>query len=90
MGFWDDFATGFRMVADPIYDHTVKPAFNLIDRASGAAGNVITGAGNIAQGAGNAALGLGDFLGGNSNFLLYAGLGLVAVLVVPKLIDKIL
>ena len=90
MTFWDDFATGFKMPFEFIYDHGIKPAVNVFDKASGAAGKVADAAGNVASGAGNIANGLGDLLSGNSNILMYIGLGIVGVVVLPVLLDKLL
>jgi len=88
--FWDDFATGFKMPFEYIYDHGIKPAGNVLDKFSGAAGKAADAAGNLVTGAGNAALGLGDLLGGNSNILMYIGLGILGVVVLPVLLDKLL
>lgn len=90
MGFFDDFWTGFKSPFEMVYDHGIKPGLNILDKASGAAGNIIGAAGNIAQGAGSAALGLGDLLSGNSNILIYLGFGIVAVAVLSTLINKLL
>ena len=90
MGFWDDFATGFKMPFEFIYDHGIKPSVTMFDKATGVAGKVVDAAGNVATGAGNIASGLGDLLSGNSNILMYIGLGIVGVVVLPVLLEKLL
>jgi hypothetical protein len=54
--------------------------FDKVDRAS----DKVMDAGT------NAAGGLADLLSGNSNILVYAGVALVAVIVLPKVLDKVL
>jgi len=83
MGFLSDVWDGFKSVPVGIYNKVIDPSLNNFNRLSGAAVN-------IAEGAGKGVQGLGDILSGNSNILLYAGLAIVGILVVPKLLDRIL
>jgi len=62
----------------------------MFDKATGVAGKVVDAAGNVATGAGNIAEGLGNLLSGNSNILMYIGLGIVAVVVLPVILEKVL
>lgn len=94
MGFLNDFWDGFKSVPVGIYDKVLKPvgekvwgvASNSLDRVD-QLGNAAV---NVADGIGKGAQGLGDLLSGNSNILLYAGIALVGVLVLPKLIDRVI
>jgi hypothetical protein len=82
MGWWNDFKDGFS-----------KPyvwAYHKFERVDRTADHVADTADRVVDGAGKAAQGLGDLLSGNSNLLVYAGLGIVAVVVLPKLIDRVL
>jgi len=83
MGGFDDFLTGFKQPFEFVYDHGVKPGLGLLDKATGTAGKLLDAGGNVATG-------LGDLLSGNSNILLYIGLGIVGVVVLPVLLDKFL
>jgi len=94
MGFVDDVWSGFKSVPVGIYNKVIEPvgsklwnvgshSLDRIDQLGGAAVNV-------AEGIGKGAQGLGDILAGNSNILFYAGLALVGVIVLPKILDKIL
>jgi hypothetical protein len=82
MGFWQDFATGFQM--------PFEWGYNKLSRIDGVANNAINAAGNVVQAGGNLAGGLGDLLAGNSNILLYLGIGVVTIVVLPVLLDKLL
>ena len=73
--FWDDFKDNF---AKPW-----KWAYSKFEKSDKAADKVLD-AGT------NAAASLADILGGNSNILVYAGIALVAVIVLPKVLDKVL
>ena len=83
MGFFDDFATGFKMPFEWSWDHIGERVVNIADKSLDAAGN-------LASGAAGAANGLASLLSGNSNILLYAGLGIVAVVVLPVILQKVL
>lgn len=72
--FWSQFGQGFSKPFVGIY--------NLGDKAFSASENII-------DGVGSAAGALDDILSGKSNFLIYAGCALVAVIVLPKLIDRV-
>jgi hypothetical protein len=73
--FWDDLGDGIQMPFKWAYGK-----FDKVDHAS----DKIMDAGT------NAAGGLADLLSGNSNILVYAGVALVAVIVLPKVLDKVL
>ena len=73
--FWDDFKDGFAKPFEWAYHKLDK-----VDKASDKVMDAST----------NAASGLADLLGGNSNILVYAGVALVAVIVLPKVLDKVL
>jgi hypothetical protein len=78
-GFWNDFADGFSMPFKWGYEK-LKKADKVVDKS-------LDGAGSIAEG-------ISNILSGNSNILLYLGLGVVAVgtafIVIPKLVDKVI
>ncbi len=82
IGFFNDFGDNFikpwKWAADKF-----KKADRTVDHAADTADRVVDGAGKAAQG-------LGDLLSGNSSILMYLGIGLVAVVVLPKLIDRVL
>ena len=82
MGFLSDFGDGFikpwKWAADKF-----QRADKTVDHAADAADRVVDAGGKAAQG-------LGDLLSGNSNVLVYLGIGIVALAVVPKLIDRVL
>jgi hypothetical protein len=82
MTFWNDLGDGFKRPFEWAY-HKFERVDRTADHAADTADRVVDGAGKAAQG-------LGDLLSGNSNILMYAGLGIVAVVVLPKLIDRIL
>ena len=94
MTFLKDFWDGFKSVPVAIYDKVLKPvgtkvwdtASHSLDRID-RIGNAAT---NAAEGVGKGVQGLGDILSGNSNLLVYAGLALVGIMVLPKVIDKVL
>ena len=78
---WDDFGDDVTVA----YNDGIKPA------ATGAynlAKNNFNRLNGVADAAAGAATNLLDFLGGNSNILVYLGIGLVAVIVLPELIEK--
>ena len=83
MGFLNDVWDGFKSVPVGIYNKVIEPSLNRFNRFGDAATNA-------AEGIGKGVQGLGDILSGNSNILLYAGLALVGVLVLPKVLDRIL
>ena len=82
MGFWDDFAEGFTMPFKYVYSK-----FEKIDKLADGLANAGV---NVANAGANAAGGLADILAGNSNILLYLGIGIVAITVLPVLIEKLL
>lgn len=82
MGFWDDFGTGFVMPFDWAYDKA-KKVDHVGDAVLNSAGTAIGGTADIIGG-------IGNVLSGNSNILVYCGIALVAVIIVPKLLDKVL
>jgi hypothetical protein len=94
MGFLSDFWEGFKSVPVGIYDKVLEPvgskvwgvASNSLDNINRINGAVV----GAAEGVGKGVQGLGDILSGNSNFLMYAGIALVGILVLPKIIDRIL
>lgn len=100
----DGFTSVFSGVKDfgsGVFDKVLKPigekawsfgqkALDRVDRIGAVGDKAIGAAGNVVEGAGNVAQGLGNLLSGNSNILVYLGIGLVAVMVVPKIIDKVL
>ena len=75
MPFWDDFAEGLQMPFKWA-EKKFDKADKLVDK--------------VADSAGNAAGGLADLLGGNSNILLYIGIAVVAVVVLPTVLNKVL
>jgi hypothetical protein len=85
----------------PLYNNVIKPigekalqyvqrAADRADKLSGLADRAVDASGQLVTGAGNAAEGIGNFLGGNSSTLLYIGLGVAGIIILPKLIDKVL
>ena len=83
MGFFDDFAEGFQKPFVWTWDHVGSKVLKIGEKSLDAAGN-------LASGAAGAAEGLASLLSGNSNILLYAGLGIVAVVVLPIVLQKVL
>ena len=79
MGFWNDFGDGFTM--------PFKWAGEKLKKIDKVADKSLDGAGSIAEG-------ISDLLSGNSNMLMYLGLGIVAIgtayVVIPKLVDKVI
>ena len=90
MGFFDDFAGGIKSVGEFVYDKGLKPVYNraegILNRVDKVNDSIVTAAGGVANGV----AGLGDILAGNSSFFLYAGIAIVAILVLPKVLDKVL
>lgn len=74
-GFWQDFAMPFEETGKWLYNKG-KKVDKLADKSLDSAGSV--------------AGGLADILSGNSNVLIYLGIGLVTVIALPKIIDKVL
>jgi len=101
MGFFDSVWGGIKGAATSVYDHALKPVYssvlkpigemgiNRVKTLMGTGDKMIGAAGNVATGVGNTAVGLGDILSGNSNIMVYLGLGIVGVIVVSKLMDKL-
>jgi hypothetical protein len=83
----------YNSVLKPVYNGVIKPigemGINRVKSLMGAGDKMIGAAGNVASGAGNVAVGMGDLFTGKSNILLYVGLGIVGVVVVSKLMDKL-
>lgn len=82
MAFWDDFKDNFSKPYVWVYNKFQK-ADRTVDHAADTADRVVDGAGKAADG-------LGNLLSGNSNVLVYLGIGIVVLAVVPKLIDRVL
>lgn len=82
MAFWDDFSDGFMMPFNWAYDKGKK-----LDHFGD---SLINGASSAVGGAADIIGGLGNIFSGNSNILVYCGIAIVAVIVLPKLIDKAL
>ena len=78
-GFFNDFADGFSM--------PFKWGYEKLKKVDKVADKSLDGAGSIAEG-------ISDLLSGNSNMLMYLGLGIVAIgtafVVIPKLVDKVI
>lgn len=75
MGFFDDFGEGF-----------IKPfewGYNKLTKADKLLDNTLDGASGLLGG-------ISDLLSGKSNFFLYIGLGIVAVAILPKIIEKVI
>ena len=77
MGGWGDFADGYT----DFYNAGIKPAVNAFEKNYNRLDN-------IAEAATGAATNILDFFGGKSNFLIYLGIGIVAIVVVPKILEK--
>jgi hypothetical protein len=84
----------WNSVLSPVYNGVVKPIgsraigivngnLNRMDHLADAGTRVVDAAGNVAEG-------LGSFLSGNSNILLYIAVAGIAIVVVPKIIDKVM
>lgn len=65
----------------------VADKFRRVDHV---ADSVLNGAGNAADAASGLLGGLSNLLSGNSNFLLYAGIGIAAIVIVPIVLQKVL
>ena len=65
----------------------VADKFRKVDHV---ADSVLTGAGNAADAASGLLTSLNSLLSGNSNILLYAGIGIVAIVIVPIILQKVL
>ena len=74
-GFFNDFADGFSM--------PFKWGYEKLKKVDKVADKSLDGAGSIAEG-------ISDILSGNSNVLIYLGIGVVAVVALPKILDKVL
>ena len=75
MGFLEDFGDGFAAPFKWAY-HKVEKIDKMTD--------------NLADAGIGAAGGLADLLSGNSNILIYIGVGIVGVVVLPVLLEKLL
>jgi hypothetical protein len=73
--FFKDVGTGMGMVFKPIYDKGV----GLFNKGDKLLDKATDGAGNIL-----------DLFAGNSNVLIYIGIGIVAVAVLPVILSKVL
>lgn len=82
MSFWNDVGYGFGLPFVWIYNK-VKKVDHMVDNAMDSTSHVVSSVGSIAGG-------IGDVLSGRSNMLLYIGLGLLAVVVVPVILEKVL
>lgn len=65
----------------------VADKFKKVDHV---ADSVLTGAGNAADAAGGLLGGLNSLFSGNSNILLYVGIGIAAIVIVPIVLQKVL
>jgi len=75
MGFLGDVGDGFTM--------PFKWGYEKLKKVDKVADKSLDGAGSIAEG-------ISDILSGNSNVLIYLGIGVVAVVALPKILDKVL
>ena len=75
MSFWSDMGDGFSK--------PWKWAYDKLDKGNKTADKVLDAGGNAADG-------LANLFSGNSNILVYAGVALLAVIVLPKVLDKVL
>jgi hypothetical protein len=78
MSFFEDVWGGVKDVYNPIA-HGVESQYNRITKVEDAAVNA-------AQGVGNGIQGLGNLLDGNGNTLVYLGIGIVAIIVLNKVL----
>ena len=95
MGFFDSIGGTFKSVfQDGIYDHLIQPigqkAYDMGNKAMDRFDKLSNLGDHTLDAAGGAVNTLDNLFNGKSNILLYAGLGLMAVLIVPKLVDKVL
>jgi len=93
----DAFSGAFSSVKDAAtstWNSALKPigqaGYNMVQKNLSRLDNLGNTADKLVGGVGNAADGLGNLLAGNSNILVYLGIGALALVVVPKLIDKVL
>ena len=93
----DAFSGAFNSVKDAggsLYNSVLKPigqrGLSMIDKNLGRLDNLGNTADKLVGGVGNVAEGLGSLLSGQSNVLVYLGIGALALMVVPKIIDKVL
>jgi hypothetical protein len=93
-GFFNDLWSGIKDAGTTVYDSAIKPVWN---KAYDMAGKTLNRFENVQNGVDKlteAGIGAGtnvlDFLGGKSNFLVYAGVVVIAVVILPKLIEKVL
>ena len=91
------FSGAFSSVKDAggsLYNSVLKPigqrGLSMIDKNLGRLDNLGNTADKLVGGVGNVAEGLGSLLSGQSNVLVYLGIGALALMVVPKIIDKVL
>jgi phage-related protein len=103
-GVKDTFGSVFNGIKDAgsgLYNSVLKPIgekawgfgqgiLNRVDKIQGVGDKLIDASGQVAGGLGNTAEGLGNFLGGKSNILLYLALGGAALIILPKIVDKVL
>lgn len=87
--FWNDFGNSFALPFTTIYngfhrvEHVGERIIDIGDRVGTASGEIITATGDIASS-------IGNVVSGRSNLLLYVGIAIVAVIVLPKVVDKLL
>lgn len=77
----------------PVMDIIDKPFVwigNKLVKADHMVDNVLDGTANVIGAAGSAAGALDDILAGRSHILLYAGIGLVTIIVLPIVLNKVL
>ena len=82
MAWYDEFWDGFKKPFEFVY-HRGERLLGFGDRLLDAAGNVATGLGGVAGG-------IGDLFSGNSNMLIYLGIGVVVVVALPTILNKVL
>ena len=93
----DAFSGAFSSVKDvatSTWNSALKPigqaGYNMVQKNLSRLDNLGNTADKLVGGVGNAADGLGSLLSGQSNILVYLGIEALALVVVPKLIDKVL
>lgn len=87
--FWHDFGNSFALPITSLYrgfqgaGQFTNKVIDIADRVGTSSGQIISATGDIAGG-------ISSIISGRSNLFLYAGIAVIAVIVLPKLVDKLL
>lgn len=87
--FWNDFGNSFGLPIKSVF-HGFQRIGRFGERVVDISDRVATSSGQIITATGDLAGGIGSIISGKSHFFVYVGIAVLAVVVLPKIVDKVL